>query len=167
MQVINLGEINFNLICLIFFHCFAPFPVCAEAFNPDEEEEDTEQRVRMNELHHAWPSLRFDRQMSVSHISPHHLCISFREAVSSAVSEEAVLLWNSVPLCPMQLLSHRCFNMILFQRTWELCLCLPSLKVLAFSFLCYSEYLLRQFLKHQCCCGELVKPKDSCSFVAA
>lgn len=42
------------------------FQVCAEAFNPDEEEEDTEQRVRMSELHQA--PLQCDRQMSVRHL---------------------------------------------------------------------------------------------------
>lgn len=43
--------------------------VCAEAFDPDEEEEDTEQRVRMNELRRAWFSLQLDKQTSVRQTS--------------------------------------------------------------------------------------------------
>lgn len=46
--------------------------VCAEAFNPDEEEEDTEQRVRVRESLHAWFSLQIDRQMYIAF--SYHLC---------------------------------------------------------------------------------------------
>lgn len=44
------------------------FQVCAEAFNPDEEEEDTEQRVRMSELHRA--PLQCDRHLAPVCTSP-------------------------------------------------------------------------------------------------
>lgn len=52
----------FDIIILMYFFFSI---VCAEAFDPDEEEEDTEQRVRMNELHRAWFSLQPDKQTSV------------------------------------------------------------------------------------------------------
>lgn len=81
------------MICLIFLcNCFLPlssvffFQVCAEAFNPDEEEEDTEQRVRASELHHVWLSLQLDRQMSVRHLFP-TTCAFHSGAVSYADTE--------------------------------------------------------------------------------
>lgn len=50
--------LNWFVCCsdvITYFYLFPLFffQVCAEAFNPDEEEEDTEQRVRVRESLHA------------------------------------------------------------------------------------------------------------------
>lgn len=98
---------------------------------------------------------------------PYHLRISFWEAVWYADIDKVTLLWNLGPLSLMHFFSHCSFNIILLQRTWELCLSLPSLKFWIFSFLNYLKGLLRQFLEHRCCCEELVKLYHSCFFMGA
>lgn len=148
----------FLLTSSLFF-----FQVCAEAFNPDEEEEDTEQRVRVRESLHAWFSLQIDRQMYFAF--SYHLCFSCWAWCGDI--GKVTLLGNFEPLCLMDFFSHYSFNTVLLQRTREPCLSLTCLKFWLFCFLNSLQGLLRQFLDHRCCWEELVKLYHSCFFMGA